>query len=114
MKTGRIVSIIIMQAGSALVCFDPTKIHTWHKLDFWVGELQENEPRCKIYLVETKRARKCPSPSLSQQQCFTALSLRASRLDHRNASPRMQRRAVPSPPLHATRPPLRRDSSKSV
>jgi len=42
-------------AGSALVCFDPTKIDTWHKLDFWVGELQENEPRCKIYLVETKQ-----------------------------------------------------------
>mmetsp|Transcript_15945 Transcript_15945/g.30603 ORF Transcript_15945/g.30603 Transcript_15945/m.30603 type:complete len:203 (+) Transcript_15945:258-866(+) len=41
-------------AGSALVCFDPTKMDTWQKLDFWVGELQENEPRCKIYLVETK------------------------------------------------------------
>lgn len=43
------------KAGSALVCFDPTKMDTWQKLDFWVGELQENEPRCKIYLVETKR-----------------------------------------------------------
>jgi Ras-related protein Rab-24 len=41
-------------AGSALVCFDPSKIDTWKKLDFWVGELQENEPRCRIYLVETK------------------------------------------------------------
>jgi len=41
-------------AGSALVCFDPSKMDTWKKLDFWVGELQENEPRCRIYLVETK------------------------------------------------------------
>lgn len=41
-------------AGSALVCFDPSKLDTWRKLDFWVGELQENEPRCRIYLVETK------------------------------------------------------------
>lgn len=41
-------------AGSALVCYDPSKLDTWRKLDFWVGELQENEPRCRIYLVETK------------------------------------------------------------
>uniref|UniRef100_A0A7S0QX96 Ras-related protein Rab-24 n=1 Tax=Pyramimonas obovata TaxID=1411642 RepID=A0A7S0QX96_9CHLO len=41
-------------AGVALICFDPSKIDTWDKLEFWVNELHENEPHCKIYLIETK------------------------------------------------------------
>jgi hypothetical protein len=110
MKTGR--TITTTQAGSALVCFDPTKIDTWHKLDFWVGELQENEPRCKIYLVETKRARKCLSPFLLQQQCSTALCVRVSCLDCRISSPCAQRHHLPS--LHGRRPLPRRASYKSV
>eukprot|EP00854_Cymbomonas_tetramitiformis_P013065 gene13065-15432_t len=42
-------------AGAAVVCFDPTNELSWHKLAFWVKELQENEPRCRVYLAETKR-----------------------------------------------------------
>ena len=41
-------------AGVALICFDPSKIDTWDKLEFWVNELRESEPNCKIYLIETK------------------------------------------------------------
>lgn len=41
-------------AGAAVVCFDPTNELSWHKLAFWVKELQDNEPRCRVYLAETK------------------------------------------------------------
>eukprot|EP00242_Pyramimonas_sp_CCMP2087_P000521 CAMPEP_0198231544 /NCGR_PEP_ID=MMETSP1445-20131203/115259_1 /TAXON_ID=36898 /ORGANISM="Pyramimonas sp., Strain CCMP2087" /LENGTH=232 /DNA_ID=CAMNT_0043912167 /DNA_START=636 /DNA_END=1335 /DNA_ORIENTATION=+ len=41
-------------AGVALICFDPSNFDSWLKLEFWVSELHENEPQCRIYLIETK------------------------------------------------------------
>ncbi|CAG9465245.1 unnamed protein product [Pedinophyceae sp. YPF-701] len=41
-------------AKGAIVCYDATSPFTWKKLRFWMGELQESEPTCSVFIVVTK------------------------------------------------------------
>mmetsp|Transcript_33264 Transcript_33264/g.94238 ORF Transcript_33264/g.94238 Transcript_33264/m.94238 type:complete len:237 (-) Transcript_33264:285-995(-) len=41
-------------ARAAVVCFDATSAQSWQKLKFWVDELHQNEPNCKVFIATTK------------------------------------------------------------
>jgi len=41
-------------ARAAIVCFDVTSSQSWQKLKFWVDELHQNEPNCKVFIATTK------------------------------------------------------------
>lgn len=42
-------------AGAAILCFDLTDSESFDKVRFWAGELEHNEPNCKLYLCGTKK-----------------------------------------------------------
>jgi len=41
-------------AAAACVCFDLTSLESWQKVSYWVGEIMNNEPDCKIFIIGTK------------------------------------------------------------
>mmetsp|Transcript_33985 Transcript_33985/g.85599 ORF Transcript_33985/g.85599 Transcript_33985/m.85599 type:complete len:227 (+) Transcript_33985:658-1338(+) len=41
-------------ARAAVVCFDVSSLESWHKLKFWVDELHQNEPNCRVFIATTK------------------------------------------------------------
>lgn len=42
-------------ARAAILCYDLTERTSFDKIRYWVGELQENEQHCRIYLCGTKK-----------------------------------------------------------
>ncbi|XP_076174365.1 ras-related protein Rab-24 isoform X2 [Ptiloglossa arizonensis] len=42
-------------AKAAVVCYDITKLDTFQKAKFWIGELRNIEEECKIYICGTKK-----------------------------------------------------------
>lgn len=47
--------IYYRDAWAAVVCYDLTDVASWEKVKFWVNELQQYEPNCRIYFCGTKK-----------------------------------------------------------
>ncbi|XP_028396413.1 ras-related protein Rab-24-like [Dendronephthya gigantea] len=47
-------SMYYRNAKAAIICFDLSEISSFEKADYWVKQILENEPKCKIYICGTK------------------------------------------------------------
>ncbi|KAJ6248447.1 ras-related protein rab-24 [Anaeramoeba flamelloides] len=53
-KFESITKMYYRNAKAAIVCYDITKQQTFDKIKFWISELKNEVPKCKIYLTGTK------------------------------------------------------------
>ncbi|XP_076630746.1 ras-related protein Rab-24 isoform X2 [Colletes latitarsis] len=54
-KYDAMTRIYYRKASAAIVCYDITQLHTFHRAKFWIRELRNIEEECKIYLCGTKK-----------------------------------------------------------
>ncbi|QQP36609.1 Ras-related protein Rab-24, partial [Caligus rogercresseyi] len=42
-------------AFGAILCYDVSDYHSWDRLRYWINELNENKPGCRLYIVAARR-----------------------------------------------------------
>lgn len=49
-----IASLYYREADAAVICYDVSQLNTFQKLNYWINELRNVVPKCRIYICATK------------------------------------------------------------